>query len=243
MWKHDAHDCPGGGTACSDSTILSNADQWLQNNIAPLLSNPAFQQDGLLLIWWDEGNGSVIAYNVTASHTGWFIQTKSVTVASGVTATLNFALATSGKVGGTVTNSSGGAISSAAVKITGGSITTTVNTTTNSTGGYNSDWVPVGTYTVTVTATGFTTQSQTVSVNTGVTITLNFTMHWRVNWMSGKTSVELVLAALHPGLAYPLSLSVFLRTPLHRFASGGSSIFWPRTQKKCFIPGNIAAGK
>jgi large repetitive protein len=116
-------------------------------------------------------------YNVIASHTGYFNVTKSVTVSPGATATLNFALATGGKVAGTVTNSSGVAISGAAVNISGGSIPTTVNTTTNSSGVYNSNWVPVGTYTVTVSATGFTTQSQSVNVTTGNTTTLNFTMH------------------------------------------------------------------
>jgi hypothetical protein len=364
--QDDSEDCPGGGSSCPDSTKLSTADQWLQTNLAPLLSNPTFQKDGLLVIWWDEGNagdsangggqvavtlvgptikpgfrsttfyrhenvlrtiaeglglgfpgasiyvgsmaeffgpnttpgsitghvtdsstGAAIAgatvsysggstttdsggsytfsnvpagsysvtasqtgyvsqtasvtvtaasastlnfqlspapttgamsgrvtnistggglsaatvsfsggsttsdtngnyaftsvtpgtYNVTASHTGYFNVTKSVTVTSGATATLNFALATGGKVAGTVTNSSGVAISGAAVNISGGSIPTTVNTTTNSSGVYNSNWVPVGTYTVTVSATGFTTQSQSVNVTTGNTITLNFTMH------------------------------------------------------------------
>lgn len=362
--EDDSEDCPGGASSCADSTKLSSADQWLQTNIGPLLSNPDFQQDGLLIIWWDEGNaadtangggrlavtlvgptikpgfrsttmyrhenvlrtiaeglglgfpgasiyvpsmaeffganttpgsitghvtdsstgaaisgatvsysggstttdssgsytfsnvpagsynltasqsgynsqtgsvtvtatagalnfqltpmstsgpgtisgqvtnvstGGAIAgttvsfsggstttdsaghysftgvtagtYNVSASHSGYFLETKSATVNSGSTSTLNFALATGGKVAGTVTNSSGVAISGATVNISGGSIATTVNTTTSSTGTYNSNWIPVGTYTVTVSATGFTKQSQTVNVPTGSTATLNF---------------------------------------------------------------------
>jgi acid phosphatase len=40
---NDAHDCG-----------LSTADTWLKNKIAPLLTNPAFQQDGLLIITFDE---------------------------------------------------------------------------------------------------------------------------------------------------------------------------------------------
>jgi hypothetical protein len=65
-------------------------------------------------------------------------------------------------------------ISGASVTITGGSISTTVNTTTNSSGVYNSNWVPVGSYTVTVSAAGHTTQSQSTTVTTGNTTTLNF---------------------------------------------------------------------
>jgi hypothetical protein len=113
---------------------------------------------------------------VTATHSGYFALTKSVTISSGTTSTLNFALATGGKVGGTVTSSAGAVIAGASVTITGGSIATTVNTTTNSSGVYNSNWIPVGTYTVTVSATGFTKQSKTVNVPTGTTATLNFTM-------------------------------------------------------------------
>ena len=54
--EDDSEDCPGGGSSCTDAAKLSNADQWLQTNISPLLSNPAFQQNGLLVIWWDESN-------------------------------------------------------------------------------------------------------------------------------------------------------------------------------------------
>ena len=39
----DAHDCS-----------LSQADQWMQNNIGPLVNSPTFYQDTLLLFVWDE---------------------------------------------------------------------------------------------------------------------------------------------------------------------------------------------
>ena len=39
----DAHDCP-----------LSTADSWLQTNIDPLIKNPTFQKDGLLIVVFDE---------------------------------------------------------------------------------------------------------------------------------------------------------------------------------------------
>ena len=115
-------------------------------------------------------------YNVTATHTGYFAVTNSATVTSGAAVTLNFALATGGKIAGTVTNASGTPIAGASVSLTGGSISTTVNVTTSSSGGYNSNWMPVGTYKVTVSASGHTTQSKSATANTGATTTLNFAL-------------------------------------------------------------------
>src|SRR6266516_1171649 len=43
---NDAHDCS-----------LSTADSWLRTNIAPLLASPVFQQDGLLIVVFDESGG------------------------------------------------------------------------------------------------------------------------------------------------------------------------------------------
>lgn len=52
--NHNAHDCPTGPTGCTDSQKLATADAWLKANIAPLLANPGFQQDGVLIIVFDE---------------------------------------------------------------------------------------------------------------------------------------------------------------------------------------------
>lgn len=60
--NHDAHDCPTGPTGCTDAQKLSTADSWLKNNIAPLLANPAFQQDGILIIVFDESVDSDTAH-------------------------------------------------------------------------------------------------------------------------------------------------------------------------------------
>jgi phosphatidylinositol-3-phosphatase len=43
----DGHDGP-----------LQLADAWLQQNIAPLISSPTFQKDGLLIIVFDEANSN-----------------------------------------------------------------------------------------------------------------------------------------------------------------------------------------
>ena len=41
---------------------LAQADGWLKKNIAPLLSNPAFQQDGILVIIFDESSSTDTAH-------------------------------------------------------------------------------------------------------------------------------------------------------------------------------------
>ncbi len=56
--RHNAHDCPNGGTNCTDADKLQAADLFLQNFVPALLTVPSFQQSGLLVIWWDEGNSS-----------------------------------------------------------------------------------------------------------------------------------------------------------------------------------------
>ena len=53
--NHNAHDCPTAPTGCTNAVKLATADTWLKNNIAPLLNNPAFQKDGILVIVFDEG--------------------------------------------------------------------------------------------------------------------------------------------------------------------------------------------
>jgi len=60
--NHDAHDCPVGPTGCTESQKLVTADTWLKNNIGPLLSNTAFQQDGILVIVFDESFASDTAH-------------------------------------------------------------------------------------------------------------------------------------------------------------------------------------
>ena len=51
----DAHSCKATMT-CDDNSMLTDADNWLKANIAPLLTNPAFQKNGVLLIVFDESN-------------------------------------------------------------------------------------------------------------------------------------------------------------------------------------------
>lgn len=79
----DAHNCPAGMSTCSDAQKLTAADQWLSNNIGPLLSSPAFQ-NSLLIIVFDEsedvdvqnGGGHVAAILVGPSVKAGYQSTK-----------------------------------------------------------------------------------------------------------------------------------------------------------------------
>lgn len=112
--------------------------------------------------------------NITASKTGYLSRTLAVSVAGGATSTLNIPLATAGKISAKVVTSTGAVVSGATVTIKGGAIATTVSGLTGSTGIFTTNWIPVGTYTVTVAKTGHTTQTKTTSVSSGVTTSLTF---------------------------------------------------------------------
>ena len=72
--EHDAHDCPGGAPECPDSELLSAADNWLHDNIDPLIKSPSFA-NSVLIITFDEGNdldlnngGGQVATVLVGSH-------------------------------------------------------------------------------------------------------------------------------------------------------------------------------
>jgi hypothetical protein len=113
--------------------------------------------------------------NITAVKTGYLSRTLAVGVTGGATSTLNIPIATAGKISVKVVTSSGAAVSGATITIKGGVIATTVSGSSSSTGLFTTNWIPVGTYTVTVAKSGFTTQSKTTSVSSGVTTSLTFT--------------------------------------------------------------------
>jgi hypothetical protein len=112
---------------------------------------------------------------VTASKSGYLSRTLSVNVTGGATATLNIAIATAGKITAKVLSPSGAVVSGATVTIKGGVIATTVTGTTGTTGLFTTNWIPVGSYTVTISKTGHTTQSKTATVSSGATTTITFT--------------------------------------------------------------------
>jgi hypothetical protein len=114
-------------------------------------------------------------YTVTAEKTGWISASTTVTVAA-TAVTANIRMATGGKISGKVVNRSGTAVSGATIKMTGGIVSTTLTVTTNSSGVYTSPWIAIGNYTVQASKSGYSTQTKTATINTGITTTVNFTM-------------------------------------------------------------------
>jgi hypothetical protein len=113
--------------------------------------------------------------NITAVKTGYLSHTLAIGVTGGATSTLNIPIATAGKISVKVVTSSGAAVSGATITIKGGVIATSVSGSSSSTGLFTTNWIPIGTYTVTVAKSGFATQSKTTSVSSGVTTSLTFT--------------------------------------------------------------------
>jgi hypothetical protein len=113
--------------------------------------------------------------NITAVKTGYLPHTLAIGVTGGATSTLNIPIAIAGKISVKVVTSGGAVVSGATVTIKGGVIPTTVSGSSSSTGLFTTNWIPVGTYTVTVAKSGFATQSKTTTVSSGVTTSLTFT--------------------------------------------------------------------
>lgn len=112
---------------------------------------------------------------LTGSATGYLPRNGTVSVTGGGTSTLNFQLATAGKISVKAVNSAGAADPGATVTVSGGVIQTTVTGTTNGSGVYGTNWIPVGSYTVTISESGHTTQSKSATVTAGATTAVNFT--------------------------------------------------------------------
>ena len=53
--SNDGHDCPGEAANCTDTQKLSTIDDWVKNNVGPLINSSAFQ-NSVLIYTWDEGD-------------------------------------------------------------------------------------------------------------------------------------------------------------------------------------------
>jgi hypothetical protein len=164
---------PSGGTGAISGKITNISTSAALSGVTVSTSGRSTTSDSA-------GNYSLAAlspgtYTVTATRSGWGSQSKNASVAAGGNTILNFAMATSGIISGTVKNSSGAGVAGASVTFKGGVLGISKTVTTSSTGSYSSSWIPIGSYTVTVSLSGHTTQNKTAAVNTGAITTLNFT--------------------------------------------------------------------
>ena len=136
--------------------------------------------DGTRTTTTDATGGYTIAdippgtYQVTASRSGYQSSSLTVTVVSGATAVANLALneiTTPGSITGTVTDAEdGSAIASATV--TDGTRTVL----TDAAGQYTINDVPPGTYEVTASKSGYESSTSTVTVVSGGTAVMNFSL-------------------------------------------------------------------
>jgi hypothetical protein len=119
---------------------------------------------------------AAVSAQLTASASGYANLTQQISVTSGATSTLTFALTptatpTTGTVSGKVTNAStGSAIAAATVSYSGGS------DITDSNGNYTLSGVPIGTVSVTASASGMQSSTSSVTVTGGNTTTKNFAL-------------------------------------------------------------------
>jgi Domain of unknown function (DUF1929)/Carboxypeptidase regulatory-like domain len=113
--------------------------------------------------------------NITAVKTGYLPHTLAAAVTGGAISTLNIPLAAGGKITVKVVAPGGAVVSGASITIKGGSIANTVTASTSTAGLFTTNWIPVGTYTVSIAKTGHTTQTKTISIASGATGSLTFT--------------------------------------------------------------------
>jgi carboxypeptidase family protein/calcineurin-like phosphoesterase family protein len=116
---------------------------------------------------------------ITAGKTGWLSDARTGTSTLNAVAEpspTKIFVSTAGRINGQVLSTGGVPIANATVTIIGGKLRLSKTVTTDGTGSYNSNWIAIGTYNVSVSASGFTGASATTTVNTGLTATLNFTV-------------------------------------------------------------------
>jgi len=117
------------------------------------------------------------SYALSVAHSGWISESKSATATSSTPSPAKIFVSTGGRVVGSVRTSSGIPIAGVALTFSGGTLRITKTLKADGNGNYYSDWIPVGSYSMTVSAGGFSTSNLSVNVGTGITQTLNASLH------------------------------------------------------------------
>ena len=177
----NAHDCPQSIPSCTNADKLTAADQWLQQNIDPLIASASFRQDGLLVITFDEsdntdttnGGGHVITVVISSQAKQGF-QSNTLYQHQNLLRTVDEALG--------VTTHPGAAATAAAMS---DFFTTTLNTAPIITSLSPTSGPAAGGTTVTISGTGFAV---------GATVTFGGTAATNVNVL-GSTTLTAVAPA------------------------------------------------
>jgi hypothetical protein len=115
------------------------------------------------------------SYSVSSYLSNWNVQTQTVNAWTNYPADLEFFLVPKrGTITGLVKNAAGAGVGGVSVNVTGGMVNFNKTVKTDATGHYTTGLVSIGTYTVTASLTGHTTQKKTTSVANITTTTLNF---------------------------------------------------------------------
>lgn len=116
---------------------------------------------------------------ITASKPGWLSDARTGTATLDAVAEpspTKIFVSTAGQISGQILNSGGAPVAGATLTFTGGKLRLSKTVTANGAGLFNSSWISVGSYTVTVSAPGFAGVSTTATVNSGLTTALNVTL-------------------------------------------------------------------
>ena len=189
---NDCDEMHGAASPCansSNSQLIAAGDNWLSSNLAPVLNSAWFQQNGIVIITWDEGTGDssgccgltspgghIATLVVTSANAGMgnFTGTgdhygtlRAVEEAYGVGLLGGSSNAVNGDLTGafghTTTGSISGIVTDAqtTVGIVGASVTCTCGggATTGTGGTYSITNVTPGNYSVTFSATGYVSRT------------------------------------------------------------------------------------
>lgn len=153
------------GTGLNNATVTNGSGHTTTSAATP--NDPALA-DGFYTLFLPTGNRTL-----TASFTGYQNDAKTVSVGANSVTRQDFIVAIPGILQGTVTNSATGTpIGGATVTASGG-----YTTTTDSSGYYQFSTLPPGTYTISVSASGQSSQTASgVVISSSTTTTQNFTL-------------------------------------------------------------------
>ena len=162
---------PAGGTVTGKITNVSNGAIIAGATVSWSGGSTTSTASGIYTL----ANVAAGTQNITVVATGYLPRTLATTVTGGATSTLNIPIATAGKIAVKVVAANGTVVSGATVTIKGGNLATTVTAFTNASGLFTTNWIPVGTYTVSISKTGHATQTKSTTVSSGATASLTFT--------------------------------------------------------------------